>query len=79
VRKEAVLKALGTGVSGIPASIETGLDPAASGSLEVASGAGHGTHWWSCPLSLPSGYLGALALEGEARPVLAWQAEAIPP
>jgi 4'-phosphopantetheinyl transferase len=72
VRKEAVLKALGTGVSGGPRSIETGVDPAASGNLNVPGGAGG--QWWVGALSLPPGYLGALALEGGPRPILAWQA-----
>jgi len=78
VRKEAVLKALGSGVSGVPASIEDGLDPAGGGNLEVSLGAGQGTHWWCCALSLPPDYLGALALEGDARQVLAWQAQLMP-
>jgi 4'-phosphopantetheinyl transferase len=72
VRKEAVLKALGTGVSGGPSSIETGIDPVGSGDLNVLDGAG--SRWWAGALSLPPGYLGALALEGGPRPILAWQA-----
>ena len=75
VRKEAVLKALGAGVSGSPAAIETelylGAGPRA---LRLLAELGTVTDWWLSPLSLPEGYLGALAFEGRARPLLSWQA-----
>ena len=62
-RKEAVLKAIGTGVSG-------GLD-----SVEVLADAVETPETWSVQtLAMPTGFFGAIALENGPVPVVTWQA-----
>ncbi len=61
-RKEAVLKALGTGISGSPSSVEVALDPKLEGDfIAVASGAVP-DRWSVRVLAMPPGFQGALAL-----------------
>jgi len=75
VGKEAVLKALGAGISGSPASIEVGLDPVAvARPVGFLAATVPPVPWFLCELTPPSGYLGVIALEGAPRPLLSWQA-----
>jgi len=70
-RKEAVLKAVGTGISGSLRAIEM---VAHAGNHALVHGAEPQATWSLSPLSMPSGYQGAVAVEGEARPLAVWQA-----
>ena len=70
-RKEAVLKAVGTGISGTLRSIDVLAD---AGDDAAVHGAEPSTAWSLCRLSMPSGYQGAVAVEGDARRLIAWQA-----
>ena len=70
-RKEAVLKAVGTGISGSLRSIDVLADAGDDAAVHAAEPS---TAWSLCRLSMPSGYQGAVAVEGEARRVIAWQA-----
>ena len=69
--KEAVLKAVGTGISGSLRSIEMLAD---AGDHAVVHDAEPQAIWSLCKLSMPSGYQGAVAVEGEARRLVIWQA-----
>jgi 4'-phosphopantetheinyl transferase len=75
-RKEAVLKAAGTGVSGSLRSIEVMLPDAiaASGDAAVVHSADPPARWSVRALSMPPGFQGALAVEGEPRRPVIWQA-----
>lgn len=66
--KEAVLKAVGTGISGNLRAIEVLTDADDHAVVYDAE------TWSVCPLSMPSGYYGAIAVEGEARRLTIWQA-----
>jgi 4'-phosphopantetheinyl transferase len=70
-RKEAVLKALGTGIAGNLRSIDVLAD---AGDCAVVHDAEPRATWSLCPLSMPRGYQGAVAVEGEARGLMTWQA-----
>jgi 4'-phosphopantetheinyl transferase len=70
-RKEAVLKAVGTGISGRLRSIELLAD---AGDHAVVHEAEPQATWSLSPLAMPAGYQGAVAVEGEARRVISWQA-----
>ena len=70
-RKEAVLKAVGTGISGSLRSIDVLAD---TGDDAAVHGAEPSTAWSLCRLSMPSGYQGAVAVEGDARRLIPWQA-----
>jgi 4'-phosphopantetheinyl transferase len=70
-RKEAVLKAVGTGISGNLRSIE--VLPEAEGRA-VIHAADSSASWSVRALAMPPGFHGAIAIEGEARPVVTWQA-----
>jgi 4'-phosphopantetheinyl transferase len=79
-RKEAVLKALGTGISGSPSSVEVSLDPGLEGQDFVALASGAIPDRWSVlALAMPSGFQGALALEKAGHPVVVWQAFPVTP
>lgn len=68
-RKEAVLKAIGTGISGGLSSVEVLADAVVS--------AGAATAPWSVrTLAMPPGFHGAIAIEGEAPRLVTWQAVA---
>jgi 4'-phosphopantetheinyl transferase len=74
-RKEAVLKAVGTGVSGNLRSIEVLPDASVDASNHaVVHGADPSAIWSVRTLSMPPGYHGAIAIEGESPRLLAWQA-----
>jgi len=74
-RKEAVLKAVGTGVSGNLRSIEVLPDASAdAGDHAVVHGADPSATWTVRTLSMPPGYHGAISIEGESPRLLAWQA-----
>ncbi|MGH7123465.1 MAG: 4'-phosphopantetheinyl transferase family protein, partial [Stellaceae bacterium] len=68
-RKEAVLKAMGTGISGDLSSVEVLTDT-------VVSTSDASTTWSVRTLSMPQGFHGAVANEGEALRVVTWQAVA---
>ena len=70
-RKEAVLKAVGTGISGSLRAIEM---VAEAGNHALVHGAEPQATWSLSPLPMPSGYQGAVAVEGEARSLAVWQA-----
>ena len=70
-RKEAVLKALGTGIAGSLRSIEMVAD---AGDHAVVHDAEPLMTWSLSALSMPPGYQGAVAVEGEARRLITWQA-----
>jgi 4'-phosphopantetheinyl transferase len=70
-RKEAVLKALGTGIAGSLRSIEMVAD---GGDHAVVHEAEPSMTWSLCELPMPAGYQGAVAVEGEARGLITWQA-----
>ena len=74
-RKEAVLKALGTGVSGNLRSIE-GLStvPADAGDAAVVHPADPSATWSVRTLSMPAGFHGAIAIEGDVPRLATWQA-----
>lgn len=76
VRKEAVLKASGAGVSGSPACIETALDPAAT-ALHVLGASRGPVTWFLHPLKLPPNYVGALVLDRPRPSLLSWQARSV--
>lgn len=79
-RKEAVLKALGTGISGSPSSVTVSLDPGLEGRDFVAVAAGAAPERWSVRvLAMPPGFQGALALEKPECRVTVWQAFPIRP
>src|SRR5262249_42644628 len=66
-RKEAVLKAIGTGISGGLSSVDV-LD-------DSVVAAGNTAATWSVQtLSMPPGFHGAIAIEGEAPRLVTWQA-----
>jgi 4'-phosphopantetheinyl transferase len=66
-RKEAVLKAIGIGISGGLSSVEVLADTVVS--------AGEASATWSVrTLSMPPGFRGAIAIEGEAPRLLIWEA-----
>ena len=72
-RKEAVLKAVGTGISGGLSSIEV-LHDAAPGDCVIVHDTEPSTSWTVRTLSMPPGFHGALAIEGEAPSIVTWQA-----
>ncbi len=79
-RKEAVLKALGTGISGSPSSVAVSLDPGLEGRDFVAVASSAVPERWSVRvLAMPPGFQGALALEKPGCPVLVWQAFPVTP
>jgi len=72
-RKEAVLKAIGMGISGGLASIE--VLPGGDAGDYVASDTAEASVRWSVRmLSMPARFQGALAIEGEAPRLMTWQA-----
>ena len=79
-RKEAVLKALGTGISGSPGSVSVSFDPTLEGRDVAAVAAGAVLDRWAVRvLAVPPGYQGALAMEAPGRPVAVWQALPVRP
>ena len=66
-RKEAVLKAVGSGISGGLSTVEVLTDAV------VADGA-QTSHWSVHTLSMPAGYHGAIATERKAPRLVIWQA-----
>jgi 4'-phosphopantetheinyl transferase len=74
-RKEAVLKAVGTGVSGALQSIEVLPDATAeAGDHPVVHPADPSATWSVRMLSMPPGFYGAIAIEGEVGRLVFWQA-----
>jgi 4'-phosphopantetheinyl transferase len=74
-RKEAVLKAIGTGIAGSPESIDVhGESDPASDQLVVISPDDPQTRWSLRALAMPAGFYGALAIEGAIGRLLTWQA-----
>jgi len=79
-RKEAVLKALGTGISGSPSSVEVTLDCTLESVEFLALATGHVPERWTVrTLAMPPEFQGALALEGPASFVAVWQAFPVRP
>ncbi|HXP78057.1 MAG TPA: 4'-phosphopantetheinyl transferase superfamily protein [Stellaceae bacterium] len=74
-RKEAMLKALGTGVSGHLRSIE-GLptETADAGDHTVVHPADPSATWSVRTLSMPAGFHGAIAIESDIPRLVTWQA-----
>jgi 4'-phosphopantetheinyl transferase len=70
-RKEAVLKAIGTGVSGGLASIEVLLGADTRDDVAIQSAE---VEWRVRTLAMPPSFHGAMAIEGEAPRVVMWQA-----
>jgi len=70
-RKEAVLKAVGTGIAGSLQAIET---PADSDDHAVVHPEEPSATWCVRVLSMPPGFHGAIAIEGEAPRSVIWQA-----
>ncbi len=69
-RKEAFVKALGTGISFPLASFTVDADPAGSGDLLwIANRADERKRWGWHPLDAGEGYVGALVVEGHGRVV----------
>jgi 4'-phosphopantetheinyl transferase len=66
-RKEAVLKAMGTGISAGLTSVDVSAD-------EVASAGDPPSAWSVRTLSMPAAFHGAIAIEGEAPRLVTWQA-----
>ena len=66
-RKEAVLKAMGTGISGGLTSIDVLAD-------SVACSGETPTTWFVRTLQMPPGFYGAIAHEGETMRFVTWQA-----
>src|SRR4029077_4024137 len=74
-RKEAVLKAVGTGVSGALRSIEVLPDATAeAGDRPVVHPADPSATWSLRALSMLPGFYGAIAIEGEVSRLVLWQA-----
>jgi len=74
-RKEAVLKAIGTGIAGSPESIDVlGGSDDAPDQLVVVSPDDPLTRWSLRALAMPAGFYGALAIEGAIGRLLTWQA-----
>lgn len=69
-RKEAVLKAMGTGIAGGLSSVEVLADAVVSVGVAPAM-------WSLRALSMPPGFHGAIAIEGEAPRLVTWQAVAV--
>jgi 4'-phosphopantetheinyl transferase len=73
--KESVLKAVGTGIAGSPNSIEVLRQPGAVSNQGTGTSSGDPPlHWSLLPLSMPAGFYGSLAVEGEIGRLLTWQA-----
>lgn len=73
--KEAVLKAIGTGISGVMSTVELQADPGEEGSgrAMVAGENGPSTCWTFRRLPVPEGFHSALALEGTEPGLLVWR------
>lgn len=78
-RKEAVLKALGTGISGSLSSVEVSVDPTLEEEFVAVASDAVPERWSVRALAMPTGYQGALALENVGGPLLTWQAFAVTP
>lgn len=74
-RKEAVLKAIGTGISGGLSSIE-GLPESIAADSPYFTGcaAEPSTRWCVLTLAMPPGFRGAIAVDGEVPSLVSWQA-----
>ena len=66
-RKEAVLKAIGTGISGGLSTVEVIADTVVAADETSAT-------WWVHTLPMPPGFHGAIAIEGDIPRVGTWQA-----
>lgn len=76
VRKEAVLKALGTGISAGMDSVEvlTEAEEQEAGAMAASTVGGKSENWSIHRLPMPPGFHAALAVEGAMRHVRVWQA-----
>jgi 4'-phosphopantetheinyl transferase len=74
--KEAVLKALGAGLTLPLSSFDVALDPAGPALLASRLEALHGA-WTLLPLSPCHGYVGTLAMPGAAPTILAWRLDSL--
>jgi len=72
-RKEAVLKAIGMGISGGLTSIEV-LPGAKTGDYVASDAADASVRWSVRMLLMPAGFQGAIAIEGKAPRLMMWQA-----